>query len=681
MPTPRNPASKSSSWLPLTVAAILLVATPVVIVLLGRSQRAAIPEPTAPAPVEAAVDSVDAGAPDAAAETAPPGDPETAAESPGERDTLAEVEAFLQRSREARPLRAEELSRIKRATVLVFSTRANGSGFVLRHGGKAYVATNFHVAHDTAGRPRPGLEIVLDSGTPSQLALDAEVVAADRETDLALLGVQRLPSGREALPLAARDNVFETQPVVIAGFPFGSLLERKRDTPSPTISTGTVSSLRYDDTARLVRVQLDADLNPGNSGGPVLDYGGDVVGVAVEEVTATSISFMIPVSALTRLLTEPRADRRASTPRANPVPPSPGRWPGRAEPAPAVPKPDWLVRVQGWQRPAMDRPLALGEEMKERGRLQLRSVLTGLTVLPAAGRAVVLNASDSEVVEIDLADLRSVKTAPLPRAFEMSVSPSGKSIYVAGKTTVGAQDASAIYRLNAALATVGSVTIPNQLLRLAGDDSGLVFVVQPRERGILAVSMAQRRVVVEASSLYSGSYVHLFPDQNRLYAGTVGLSPGDFHCVLKTLTSRGKLESYDSRYHGDYPLGDEFAISPDGRYLFAYRGPVLRLGGSKESDLAYVASLPPFASIAFSPHHSVFFVAFTDGTVAAYSMDDFSKPLRSYHIGWVLHEMILDPAHEQIVGLATPPSESEVERRYPRRERKAGNLLAFSYAP
>jgi WD40 repeat protein len=264
----------------------------------------------------------------------------------------------------------------------------------------------------------------------------------------------------------------------------------------------------------------------------------------------------------------------------------------------------------------------------------------------------------------------------------MSVSPSGRSIYVAGKTRVGAQEGTALYRLDDHLASQGSTTIPHVVAHLAGDDSGLVFVSPLRgSASVLAVSIPEGRVVGGSSRSYDASYLHLFPDQNRLYFGTVGVSPGSFSCVLKAMTSRGDLESYQSRHHSDHPLGYEFAISPDGRFLFARNGPVLRLSGAEESDLAYVDSLPPFRSVAFSPDYAVFFASFADGTVAAYSMDDFSKPLRSYHIGWVLEEMVLDPDRDQIVGIAIPPSEASAGRRFPLEARKVGNLLSFSFAP
>jgi hypothetical protein len=79
-------------------------------------------------------------------------------------------------------------------------------------------------------------------------------------------------------------------------------LATNRETPIITISRGTVSSQRMDvnDQARLM--QIDGDLNPGNSGGPIVDDAGQVVGVAVATVRRTNIGFAIPLAPVVEML-------------------------------------------------------------------------------------------------------------------------------------------------------------------------------------------------------------------------------------------------------------------------------------------------------------------------------------------------------------------------------------------
>ena len=90
--------------------------------------------------------------------------------------------------------------------------------------------------------------------------------------------------------------------VVAFGFPFGAELDPKKKNPAITVTKGNVSSLRQNERGELTEVQLDLDLNPGNSGGPVVDEKGALVGVAVAKVSNSRIGFAVPVPKLHRLL-------------------------------------------------------------------------------------------------------------------------------------------------------------------------------------------------------------------------------------------------------------------------------------------------------------------------------------------------------------------------------------------
>src|SRR5262249_25117741 len=94
----------------------------------------------------------------------------------------------------------------------------------------------------------------------------------------------------------------ETMTVYTLGFPLGELLSTTKGNPTITISKGTVGSLPEDGSGRIKRVQLDGALNPGNSGGPVVDAAGRLVGIAVAKVEGTAISFAIPAAELAEML-------------------------------------------------------------------------------------------------------------------------------------------------------------------------------------------------------------------------------------------------------------------------------------------------------------------------------------------------------------------------------------------
>ena len=155
-----------------------------------------------------------------------------------------------------------------------------GTGFVVSPDG--YVVTNNHVV--AAGGQ---IIVKLDRGTEHE----ARVVGTDPATDLALLkiDVTRLP----VLPFGDSDRLQVAEPVMAIGNPFGL---------DQTVTTGIVSAKErfigsgpYDEF-----IQTDASVNPGNSGGPLIDSRGAVVGIntAIFSQTGGSvgIGFAIPIN-------------------------------------------------------------------------------------------------------------------------------------------------------------------------------------------------------------------------------------------------------------------------------------------------------------------------------------------------------------------------------------------------
>jgi S1-C subfamily serine protease len=168
-------------------------------------------------------------------------------------------------------------------------TEATGSGFVIDEDG--LIVTNAHVvAAATAIRVT-----FSDKHTVS-----AKPVGKDPDTDLALLRVD--PDGLDLHPLELGDSgsVQVGDPTVAIGNPFG--LER-------TLTTGVVSALQRRLTAPSGFaidnvIQTDAALNPGNSGGPLLDANGRVIGINSQIATggdgssggSVGIGFAVPVN-------------------------------------------------------------------------------------------------------------------------------------------------------------------------------------------------------------------------------------------------------------------------------------------------------------------------------------------------------------------------------------------------
>lgn len=153
-----------------------------------------------------------------------------------------------------------------------------------------------------APKARPRVTVVLHSGTPEEQSIPAEVVAFDVESDLAALritGARNLP---RPIDINQDPNLVETMPLYVFGFPFGKALAVNKGNPGITVSRGSISSLRRDENGELSVVQINGDLNPGNSGGPVVDAQGRLVGVSVAAIPGTQIGMAIPAAELTQML-------------------------------------------------------------------------------------------------------------------------------------------------------------------------------------------------------------------------------------------------------------------------------------------------------------------------------------------------------------------------------------------
>jgi len=103
----------------------------------------------------------------------------------------------------------------------------------------------------------------------------------------------------EALELGADKDLAELTEVIAGGFPFGVALAQPGKYPPISVNAGKVTSLRRDKDDELHRIQFDAAVNPGNSGGPLLNLAGEVVGVNSMIYSGTGgymgVSFAIPI--------------------------------------------------------------------------------------------------------------------------------------------------------------------------------------------------------------------------------------------------------------------------------------------------------------------------------------------------------------------------------------------------
>ena len=199
--------------------------------------------------------------------------------------------------------KAEQIRRGKRATALVVLPTGKGFGTAFCIDTAGVFVTSAHVVKTaTAGT----VSLVLNSADADEKKVVAEVLRVDKKADLALLYVKDADKLKlTSLEMGKAADLIETQQVVAFGYPFGkSLAVKEKKYPSISVNVGRITALRKA-KGQLQTIQLDAQLNPGNSGGPVLDESGKVVGIVRSGVLASGVNFAIPVSHLRAFVERP----------------------------------------------------------------------------------------------------------------------------------------------------------------------------------------------------------------------------------------------------------------------------------------------------------------------------------------------------------------------------------------
>ena len=169
-----------------------------------------------------------------------------------------------------------------------------GSGFILTEDG--YIVTNYHVVENAAS---------VTVTTQSDETFEAAVIGHDSTADMALLKVEA--DGLQAVTLGSSSELIIGDMVVAIGNPLGTL--------NATQTVGYISGINRQISSEnnyTTMLQTDAAINSGNSGGPLLNMKGEVIGITTAKYSGTSssgatiegIGFAIPIDDLKKSLEE-----------------------------------------------------------------------------------------------------------------------------------------------------------------------------------------------------------------------------------------------------------------------------------------------------------------------------------------------------------------------------------------
>ena len=170
--------------------------------------------------------------------------------------------------------------------------RGSGSGSVIDAQG--HILTNYHVIE--------GAQVKLNVSLGGGKTYPATVVGGDPDTDLAVIKITPPQEGLTVIPFSDSDKLVVGQKVLAIGNPFG--LDK-------TLTTGVISGLQRPIRGRSNRtiegaIQTDASINRGNSGGPLLDKYGKMIGINSQIYSPTGgsvgVGFAIPVNIAKRVV-------------------------------------------------------------------------------------------------------------------------------------------------------------------------------------------------------------------------------------------------------------------------------------------------------------------------------------------------------------------------------------------
>jgi serine protease Do len=169
----------------------------------------------------------------------------------------------------------------------------SGSGFVVSSDG--YIVTNYHVVE--YGVQGYDIDVMFQDGTTYK----ADIVGYEEENDVAVLKIDA--TGLDAVSIGSSDELHVGETIYCIGNPLGEL--------AYSMSSGIVSAtdrvISTDETTDINMFQIDAAVNHGNSGGPVYNSDGEVVGIVTAKYTdsdAEGLGFAIPIDDVMKIVTD-----------------------------------------------------------------------------------------------------------------------------------------------------------------------------------------------------------------------------------------------------------------------------------------------------------------------------------------------------------------------------------------
>lgn len=336
------------------------------------------------------------------------------------------------------------------------------------------------------------------------------------------------------------------------------------------------------------------------------------------------------------------------------------------------------VTTPGFDNTPRGSDLTTADAFAEARRLKLGAAVVDLFLSPEGDVLYALDLSEGLAYKIDAATLKITGQAEVPpNSVAMTLTPNGSTLYVVSRVPSGAYGAKARGTIQGIstkdMKATCSIGADVNFTGVQATDKGLLFLATDASSDGVVVGDASKKIINELVEGVRGRpIVRMTPDQSRVYVG--GVDGYSFSCI--PLPKDPKLgyvlnhsPSVSEQYQGD------FSISPDGRFLFAAGGIVLRLSKIKNADMTSGGKIDPFVSLAAASGCNTFFVSTATGFVKQYALDSLELQ-KSVKVDVCLPYMALDAKKGILYTVCCPPSKTAGNSRW-RRIAMLGDIVAY----
>ncbi|SEO83294.1 trypsin-like peptidase domain-containing protein [Paenibacillus sp. OV219] len=486
-----------------------------------------------------------------------------------------------------------------------------GSAFAV---GPGLFLTNYHVIDHASS-----YQIVTEQDRYYDVA---GVIAADKKRDLALVKT-KLRTNVPPLHLGTYKSLVKGQSIWTIGNPDGF---------QNTLSTGIISGIRLDGDSPAI--QMTAPITSGSSGGPLLNMKGEVVGITSMGIEDNgSLNFAVPIDDALSWVHNAKLTAFGYISLLKQSQFESGQAPPEEEP---TPEPDNPIAVPAKNVHVLKRVISSEEPHPMQPIVYLAD--------DASQQVVAYNYETEQEVAVSTRLERPIQ----------------KMVYARGELIVIMSDAAfSHFRFDVDQGGTIAVLDPTTLkvkdkwrtridpYDIVVDKNNHIYVTSGSGQHTYLISYDRvTHEELSSTGISDMSRIALHPLEDKIYAIYTTGSPIDFRVFMIGGGVFG--ETYDSPYHGDYPLTTVMGITPDGRYILNGYGGIFAATGSKATNMTFLGKIEPFDAMATDPAHPESFLTSKLSTVRQYDSATLGKR-KAYNTNGTIVE--LSEANKRLIAL------------------------------